>query len=88
MFGARIRDIVQLLAWQFSKPVIIANLIAWPVAWWVMRDWLNGFDAASRSGPTPFVLAGGARSGDRDRHGRRPRLPGRPRQSDPRLRYE
>jgi putative ABC transport system permease protein len=58
VFGARVRDIVQLLAWQFSKPVIIANLIAWPVAWWVMRDWLNGFDARIDLGPGPFVLAG------------------------------
>jgi putative ABC transport system permease protein len=58
VFGARSRDIVRLLAWQFSKPVIIANLIAWPVAWWVMRDWLNGFDARVDLGPGPFVLAG------------------------------
>jgi putative ABC transport system permease protein len=58
VFGARSRDIVRLLAWQFSKPVIIANLIAWPVAWWVMRDWLNGFDARIDLGPAPFVLAG------------------------------
>jgi putative ABC transport system permease protein len=58
VFGARSRDIVRLLAWQFSKPVIIANLIAWPVAWWVMRDWLNGFDSRIALGPTPFVLAG------------------------------
>ena len=58
VFGARVRDIVRLLAWQFSKPVIIANLIAWPVAWWAMRDWLNGFDARIDLGPGPFVLAG------------------------------
>jgi putative ABC transport system permease protein len=58
VFGARSRDIVRLLAWQFSKPVIVANLIAWPVAWWVMRDWLNQFDARIDLGPTPFVLAG------------------------------
>ena len=45
VLGARIRDIVRLLAWQFSKPVLIANLFAWPVAWWLMRNWLNGFDA-------------------------------------------
>jgi putative ABC transport system permease protein len=57
VMGARSRDIVRLLAWQFSKPVIIANLIAWPVAWWVMRDWLNTFDARIDLGPTPFVLA-------------------------------
>jgi putative ABC transport system permease protein len=58
VLGARSRDIVRLLAWQFSKPVIVANLIAWPVAWWVMRDWLNSFDARIALGPTPFLLAG------------------------------
>jgi putative ABC transport system permease protein len=58
VLGARSGDIVRLLAWQFSKPVIVANLIAWPVAWWVMRDWLNGFDTRIDLGPTPFLLAG------------------------------
>jgi putative ABC transport system permease protein len=58
VLGARSRDIVKLLAWQFSKPVIIANLIAWPVAWWAMRGWLNTFDARVDLGPAPFVLAG------------------------------
>jgi putative ABC transport system permease protein len=58
VFGATVRDIVKLLAWQFSKPVVLANLIAWPVAWWVMRDWLNGFDARIQLGLEPFVLAG------------------------------
>src|SRR3546814_31043 len=58
VLGARVRDIVRLLAWQFSKPVIVANFIAWPVAWWVMRDWLNSFDARIALGPTPFLLAG------------------------------
>jgi putative ABC transport system permease protein len=58
VLGARVRDIVRLLAWQFSKPVIIANVIAWPVAWWVMRQWLNGFDARIPLGPGPFLLAG------------------------------
>ena len=58
VFGARSRDIVRLLAWQFAKPVIIANLIAWPVAWWLMRDWLNTFDSRIDLGPGPFLLAG------------------------------
>jgi putative ABC transport system permease protein len=57
VLGARSRDIVRLLAWQFSKPVIVANIIAWPVAWWVMRDWLNSFDTRIALSPTPFVLA-------------------------------
>ncbi|HEX8442808.1 MAG TPA: ABC transporter permease [Allosphingosinicella sp.] len=58
VFGATVRDIVRLLAWQFSKPVVLANLIAWPIAWWVMRDWLNTFDARIALTPGPFVLAG------------------------------
>jgi putative ABC transport system permease protein len=58
VLGARTRDIVRLLAWQFSKPIIIANIIAWPVAWWVMREWLNGFDTRIDLGPVPFVFAG------------------------------
>ena len=57
VLGARTRDIVRLLVWQFSRPVIIANLIAWPIAWWMMRDWLNNFDQRIALGPTPFLIA-------------------------------
>ena len=57
VLGARTRDIVRLLVWQFSRPVIIANVIAWPVAWWLMRDWLNGFDQRIALTPVPFVIA-------------------------------
>ena len=59
VLGARTRDIVRLLAWQFSKPVVVANLIAWPFAWLAMRNWLDGFDARIHLGPLPFVLAAG-----------------------------
>jgi putative ABC transport system permease protein len=58
VLGARIRDIVGLLAWQFSKPVIIANLIAWPVAYFAMKKWLETFDARIDLGVLPFLLAG------------------------------
>jgi len=57
VLGARTRDIVRLLVWQFSRPVIIANVIAWPIAWWMMRDWLNGFDERIALTPVPFVIA-------------------------------
>ena len=58
VLGARTRDIVYLLVWQFSRPVLIANLIAWPVAWWLMRDWLNGFETRIALTPIPFAIAG------------------------------
>src|SRR4051794_1995667 len=57
VLGARTRDIVRLLVWQFSRPVLVANLIAWPIAWWMMRDWLNTFDERIALGPMPFVAA-------------------------------
>jgi putative ABC transport system permease protein len=58
VLGARNGDIVRLLVWQFSRPVLVANLIAWPVAWWLMRDWLDGFDARIDLGPHWFIGAG------------------------------
>ena len=58
VLGARTRDIIRLLVWQFTRPVLIANLIAWPVAWWAMRNWLSEFESRIDIGPTPFVLAG------------------------------
>jgi putative ABC transport system permease protein len=57
VLGARTEDIVRLLVWQFSRPVIVANLIAWPIAWWLMRDWLNGFDERIALTPVPFLIA-------------------------------
>jgi putative ABC transport system permease protein len=35
--------ITRLLLWQFSRPVLIANVVAWPVAFWAMSAWLEGF---------------------------------------------
>ncbi|HEX8217448.1 MAG TPA: ABC transporter permease [Allosphingosinicella sp.] len=58
ILGARTADIVRLLVWQFLRPVVIANLIAWPIAWWAMRDWLNGFSERIDLNPAWFLAAG------------------------------
>ena len=58
VLGARSRDIIRLLLWQFTRPVLLANLIAWPIAWWAMRDWLSEFENRIAIGPAPFVVAG------------------------------
>jgi putative ABC transport system permease protein len=58
ILGANTVAIVRLLVWQFTRPVLIANLIAWPLAWWIMRDWLNGFDTRITLTPLPFLAAG------------------------------
>lgn len=41
--GARNGQIVKLLLWQLTKPVLLANFAAWPVALWWTRHWLAGF---------------------------------------------
>ncbi len=43
VLGASVSQIVKLLSRQFIKPVIIANLIAWPVSWMLMNKWLNDY---------------------------------------------
>ncbi len=58
--GASAADIVQLLLWQFSQPVLWANLIAWPVAWWAMSRWLTGFAYHVGLPPWLFLACGGA----------------------------
>jgi putative ABC transport system permease protein len=58
VFGARIRDVVVLLLWQFSVPVLIANAIAWPVAWYYLHDWLQGFAYRITLNPVYFAAVG------------------------------
>ena len=58
VFGARVRDVVWLLLWQFSVPVLIANLIAWPVAWYYLHGWLQGFTYRISLSPFYFLGAG------------------------------
>src|SRR5262249_51026671 len=42
-FGAHTGDLLALLLWQFSVPVLIANLLAWPLAWYYLQAWLRSF---------------------------------------------
>jgi putative ABC transport system permease protein len=43
VMGASSVQVVQLLLWRFTKPVLWANLIAWPLAFWAASQWLEGF---------------------------------------------
>ena len=58
VLGARIRDIVRLLAWQFSKPVLWAMPIAWLAAYFAMRGWLQHYDTRIDMSVLPFLGAG------------------------------
>jgi putative ABC transport system permease protein len=43
VMGASSLDVVRLLLWRFTKPVLWANVIAWPIAFWAASRWLEGF---------------------------------------------
>jgi putative ABC transport system permease protein len=57
VLGASTRDVLLLLVGQFIRPVLIANLIAWPIAWAAMRSWLAGFDQRIALSPLYFIAA-------------------------------
>ncbi len=57
LMGASTFAVVRLMVWQFSKPVLVANLIAWPTAWLITQDWLSGFAYRIDLTPVPFVVA-------------------------------
>ncbi|HLY54127.1 MAG TPA: ABC transporter permease [Stellaceae bacterium] len=56
--GASTADVVRLLVWQFTRPVLVANAIAWPVAGWLMHRWLEGYAYRIALEPGLFLAAG------------------------------
>jgi putative ABC transport system permease protein len=58
VFGARTGDVVLMLLWQFSIPVLIANAIAWPLAWYYLHDWLQSFAYRIPLSTVYFVAVG------------------------------
>lgn len=57
VMGANRWDILRLLGWQFVRPVLWANLIAWPAAFFFMQRWLETFSYHVDQSPIVFVGA-------------------------------
>jgi len=57
VLGAKVSGIVTMLSKEFAKWVFIANIIAWPVAYLVMRSWLLDFAHRVEIGIGTFILA-------------------------------
>ncbi len=58
VLGASIPGIVRMLSMEFVKLVLLANLIAWPVAYLVMNNWLQNFAYRENIPLLVFPLAG------------------------------
>ncbi len=58
VMGASVPNVVLLLSRQFTKWVLLANVIAWPVAFFAMRTWLQSFAYRIDMGIWIFALSG------------------------------
>jgi putative ABC transport system permease protein len=58
VLGASVSELVRMLSWQFLKWVFIANLLAWPVAYYFMNAWLRSFIYRIDIGLAVFLTAG------------------------------
>jgi putative ABC transport system permease protein len=56
--GSTSANIILLLSKGFIQLVLAANLVAWPLAWWVMDRWLQSFPYHIHINPVLFVAAG------------------------------
>jgi putative ABC transport system permease protein len=57
VLGATSKRIFGLLLWDFLRPVLVANLIAWPLAFIAARTYLNVFMKPVTLTPAPFVAS-------------------------------
>jgi putative ABC transport system permease protein len=58
VLGASVNNILQLVAADFLKLVVIAVIVATPLAWWAMSDWLRQFAYRITLSWWLFVVAG------------------------------
>ena len=56
--GSNSWQIISLFSWDALKWILLANLFAWPVAWFYMKQWLNDFAFKTSIKPWIFLIAG------------------------------
>jgi putative ABC transport system permease protein len=59
VLGASVSKIVLLLSTEFIRWVLLANIIAWPVAYLAMNRWLQNFAFRTHIGIAAFLISGG-----------------------------
>jgi len=58
VLGASVNNIIFLLSKEFAKLVLIANIVAWPLAFYAMNRWLGNFAYRIGIGWDIFILSG------------------------------
>jgi putative ABC transport system permease protein len=59
VLGASVGNVFNLLSMEFVRLVAMANLLAWPIAWYAMKHWLQDFAYRTTMDWRLFALAGG-----------------------------
>jgi putative ABC transport system permease protein len=59
VLGASVSNVVLLLSKEFTRWVILANVIAWPIAYFAMNRWLQNFAYRIELEIWIFILSGG-----------------------------
>ncbi len=55
--GATAANILSLFYKDYAKLIVLANIIGWPLIYWIMENWLNNFATRVHIGLLPFILA-------------------------------
>lgn len=58
VLGASIPNVISLLVSDFAKLILLANFVAWPMAFFTMEKWLHNFAYRIHLTVWPFLLAG------------------------------
>ncbi len=58
VLGATVGGVIMLLSKDFTRLVVIAFILAAPLAWWMMDQWLNSFAYRIVLGAGSFAIAG------------------------------
>jgi len=57
LYGATTLDTLMAYASRFIKPILIANLLSWPISFYFLQSWLSGFETRIDLSITPFAFS-------------------------------
>jgi putative ABC transport system permease protein len=57
VIGASTAGLVRLLSLDFLLPVLLGNILSWPIAWWAVSSWLHEFSYRIPIGWSVFALS-------------------------------
>jgi putative ABC transport system permease protein len=58
VLGASAGNVILLMSKDFIKWIMLANIVAWPLAWFLMNRWLQNFAYRANLGWIIFLLSG------------------------------